>query len=1231
MSHLTISQYLTMASINKKKSAQHFSGWGNVSSRPNLVTYPLRINRLAAAFLLAGLASSPTLVIADYEEAIETNTRLSAWLTDRMTKKRDLQNTYLAGMVWTVQEEVAAQARAKSELIARLMQIDRPQAAEAAALERLLRFIEPLPVTGRVVLEKTDPRWLEVHPDKDPVLQKGHRIKLIDRPETVSLVFGDGQVCHVHHDVSLYANSYVKQCNPQASARWVWIVQPDGVVQRAGVASWNQTDQNPPAPGAWIVVEDSRFPINQHLYGLIARLLATQGPALAGPNASVLKPSTQRTGLLAGLYQSGIPMDLKVSSSDWGGIGLLQTPTARMAPAGTASISISQSEPYTRLNFNLQPFDWMETSFRYLDVSNRLYGPTIAGNQSYKDKSIDVKFKLTSESNYFPEMAVGIRDLTGTGLFSGEYLVASKRTGNFDWSLGVGWGYLGARGNLENPLSFLGDSLKTRPTETESADSGGEVNFSTYFHGPAAVFGGVQYQTPWQDLALKLEYDGNDYQHEPQKNNLKQDSPFNIGAVWRYSDNLDLNLGWERGNTLMLGASFHGRLDRLNIPKINDPKPVPISGSYPKKDADWLLVAAELERTTGWRVQQLLRSGSELIVKFDQIDVYHWNDFIDRIAAILHRDVSDKAVIFRVQSVDKGLRLSEHLIDRRTWVDAKTRYLPPHEKRPAVLTTAYGNGLSNPFREVLLETEDKQFKGDYGLYFKQSLGGPDGFILYQLGGRATGIWQPRSDTWLTGVLRAGLLDNYDKFKYEPPTDSTVPRVRTQVREYVTTADVTLPILQLSHVGKLGNNQYYSVYGGMLESMFGGVGAEWLYRPFGSKLALGIDINAVKQRGFEQDFSFRDYQTTTGHVSLYWDTGIQDIQATLQAGRYLARDVGITVDLARVFDNGVKMGAWFTKTDMSAKEFGEGSFDKGIYVDIPFDAMMTSSSSSIANLIWQPLLRDGGARLGRAVSLEELTRASKGDGLRWRPFSSSRKTQFGDVDDPDGEARLSISFWDAGLEDLSVLGRGLGYADFWKSVAFAGGVTALSSALDKPADKLARDHGDSTPMRGIEKVGDLVPFAMIGFSGAMALNDDDPKMARASFASLSAGGVAAASAFALKYALGRSRPDKNIGPSEFSPFAKGNGDSSLPSIHSAVAWATLTPYAKAYDMPWLYGVAALTNVSRIGGREHWLSDTVGGALIGYGLGSLFWESRRNSKGSPSLYVTPGEIGLEWKTH
>jgi hypothetical protein len=45
------------------------------------------------------------------------------------------------------------------------------------------------------------------------------------------------------------------------------------------------------------------------------------------------------------------------------------------------------------------------------------------------------------------------------------------------------------------------------------------------------------------------------------------------------------------------------------------------------------------------------------------------------------------------------------------------------------------------------------------------------------------------------------------------------------------------------------------------------------------------------------------------------------------------------------------------------------------------------------------------------------------------------------------------------------------------------------------------------------------------------------------------------------------------------------------------WAAITPYALEYDRLLLYGVAALTNV-RVGSREHWVSASVAGSLIGY---------------------------------
>ena len=53
----------------------------------------------------------------------------------------------------------------------------------------------------------------------------------------------------------------------------------------------------------------------------------------------------------------------------------------------------------------------------------------------------------------------------------------------------------------------------------------------------------------------------------------------------------------------------------------------------------------------------------------------------------------------------------------------------------------------------------------------------------------------------------------------------------------------------------------------------------------------------------------------------------------------------------------------------------------------------------------------------------------------------------------------------------------------------------------------------------------------------------------------------------------------------------------------------TPFAEKYDMPWLYGVAAVTNLARVGSRNHWVSDTVAGSVLSYALGNVFWDSSR----------------------
>ena len=156
--------------------------------------------------------------------------------------------------------------------------------------------------------------------------------------------------------------------------------------------------------------------------------------------------------------------------------------------------------------------------------------------------------------------------------------------------------------------------------------------------------------------------------------------------------------------------------------------------------------------------------------------------------------------------------------------------------------------------------------------------------------------------------------------------------------------------------------------GYFETMYGGIGSEILYRQPGARWGVGADYNSVRMRDFHQNFDFQQYRANTGHVTGYWETPFEGVMTSLSVGQYLAGDKGYTASVSKTFHNGTTLVGYFTKTNVPPEVFGEGSFDKGIAIKIPFDAFLTSNSRYSAGWSWKPLVRDGGAILTRPVNL-----------------------------------------------------------------------------------------------------------------------------------------------------------------------------------------------------------------------------------------------------------------------
>ena len=266
---------------------------------------------------------------------------------------------------------------------------------------------------------------------------------------------------------------------------------------------------------------------------------------------------------------------------------------------------------------------------------------------------------------------------------------------------------------------------------------------------------------------------------------------------------------------------------------------------------------------------------------------------------------------------------------------------------------------------------------------QQIFGRPEQFVFFGLFGVAGISAQLAPGLEINASYTFEIESNFDDVRQN--FNSQLPRVRSNIALYQLNGRDGITTLNASWLFQISDEFYGSIAGGIFEQMFGGVQGEILYRPHDKNWSLGLDLSWVRQRGFEQDFEFLDYETITGHLTFYYHLPIYNLDIVIPAGRYLAKDVGATLDLSREFDSGTRVGIFATKTDVSAEEFGEGSFDKGFYITIPLDELLVRSTTGRGNFIYRPVIRDGGAMVARIRPLNGVLNDTRQDVInrKWR--------------------------------------------------------------------------------------------------------------------------------------------------------------------------------------------------------------------------------------------------------
>ncbi len=659
------------------------------------------------------------------------------------------------------------------------------------------------------------------------------------------------------------------------------------------------------------------------------------------------------------------PYDVKPSSSNYGITGILEIPNARFMEEASLRFNFSSSYPYEYTSLVASPFTWMEASYRYAEIKTQKYGPSsYSGNQSLKDKGFDIKFRLLQEGFIKPSLALGFRDLAGTGLFSSEYIVASKRIRNLDISLGLGWGLLGLEDSISNPLSSLSKTFDERESDF---GQGGEFSYSSWFSGTTSIFGGLEYELKKYGLRLKIEYDTS--KPDSRISIERSKSRVNFGFAYSYSNNLVLSSSFERGNTFRIGFNLKGNFLKDTIPKPK-PKNVVILNKQQKESIKNNNDIFYRSLNKSLRDEQIYIQAANL--EDDQVDVaiassrfFTLTRTIGRTARIVSALSPDGIEKINVHAMNGDFEVARVGLDKKEFdLGNSNEGSYPELLNKSDLSSENHKPLYKDAK-FMPKTNLPSFDWNMSPSIRHQIGGPEGFYLGQL------LW--KTDTTVKFSRNFNLytsfgINIYDTFSnFNNPSQSSIPHVRSDIQDYLREGKNHIQKLKFEYMTSPYKDIFLRIDAGLLEEMFGGIGGEVLYRPFNRRTSLGLSVHKLKQRDYDQRFSFREYQTTSGHLSVYSDLPYK-ISSHIMIGKYLAGDKGVTLDLSRRFKSGFILGVFATKTNLSSEEFGEGSFDKGFYFSIPLNLFYSDFRTGSISFGLHPLTKDGGAILNQHNSL-----------------------------------------------------------------------------------------------------------------------------------------------------------------------------------------------------------------------------------------------------------------------
>ena len=653
------------------------------------------------------------------------------------------------------------------------------------------------------------------------------------------------------------------------------------------------------------------------------------------------------------------------SLNSFGETGIIVIPSAEIKESGSLNFSLSTNEIYKYGTLTISPFNWLEASYFYYRPRDLYWeGPSTKGQ--YLDKGFSVKFNHQLSKKL--ALAAGLSDFSGTGFFSREYIVATLVQDRYKITSGIGFGKFADQSDFSNPLSYIMPEFNSRP-ELDFG-KGGTPSYNQWFRGKASFLLGAEFFLPirFKNTSLKIDFDTFDYINSFSTNGRsgaetilrKKDSSINFGLNHSFNDNLSLGVYFLKGNTLNFTFSFGG-----NFSKPFFQKKLPASSFVDSKKGNKPIESFYEDLIYNINSKSIFMQSADLSDGNLKVAVssskfrnpIHVHAVLGETVAEIHKSNSVAVDTLTTVGVNVGHELYQINTPLKDFTDRKNAVIELVVNESNLATGDGDVYRSYEFRPTI--NYPAIFTG-IAPALVNHIGDPVKFYYGGIVFRLDNEIQFSSRLQLNTEIHQNITNNFDEKRNFP--DSLLPRVRTDIVSYLQESDTYISRMQLDYFF----NPYKKVFGkfsaGILENMYSGAGFEFLYKPFEQNFSVGLEAYRAKKRAFDRRFDLLDYEINTGHINFNYHLPQWGILGTLSYGKYLAGDEGYTFDISRRLSSGFRTGIFFTRTNVSAEQFGEGSFDKGFYFQIPIDLFLNDYRGGYINFKLRPLTRDGGQKL-----------------------------------------------------------------------------------------------------------------------------------------------------------------------------------------------------------------------------------------------------------------------------